>query len=186
MVAENGTNTLAQIELVEEKTMTQDERWLVRYKEVMGFLEENHRNPSRHRIEEHNMLSQIKQQRKLIKAETFKSDRMKKFEKLQELMEEYKRKNQYDSVSWQCKLNCVKAIFPYYINQMSLLLSQHTVSEQFQASCHYEDSLIHRILHSSKHTSHPLELHSIYAPSLVPMHHLFQTVPVLNCSTANM
>lgn len=33
--------------------MTQDERWLVKYKEVMGFLEENHRNPSRHRIEEH-------------------------------------------------------------------------------------------------------------------------------------
>lgn len=39
--------------------MTQDERWMVRYEEVMGFLEENHRNPSRHRIEEHDMLNWI-------------------------------------------------------------------------------------------------------------------------------
>ena len=31
--------------------MTQDEKWLARYNEVVTFLEENHRNPSRHRIE---------------------------------------------------------------------------------------------------------------------------------------
>lgn len=27
--------------------MTQDERWLKRYHEVIGFIETNHRNPSR-------------------------------------------------------------------------------------------------------------------------------------------
>lgn len=38
--------------------MTQDERWMVRYKEVMEFLEENHRNPSKHRGTEGQVLSE--------------------------------------------------------------------------------------------------------------------------------
>ena len=41
------------------------------------------------------MLSWIKQQRKLIKAGTFKSERLEMYEKLQGLMEENKRVNQY-------------------------------------------------------------------------------------------
>jgi hypothetical protein len=49
--------------------MTQDERWMANYNEVMRFLEENHRNPSKHRIEEHDMLNWVKQQRKLMKGE---------------------------------------------------------------------------------------------------------------------
>ena len=75
--------------------MTQEEKWQAKYEEVVDFIETNQRNPSRHRIEEHKMLSWIKQQRKLIKAGTFKEDRMKKFEKLLVLIEEYKRVNQY-------------------------------------------------------------------------------------------
>lgn len=46
--------------------MTQDERWLARYNEAMGFLEKNHRNPSKHRIEEHDMLNWLKANRKVI------------------------------------------------------------------------------------------------------------------------
>ena len=37
--------------------MDQDTRWLNKYKEVMNFMGTNHRNPSRHRIEEHDMLN---------------------------------------------------------------------------------------------------------------------------------
>lgn len=37
--------------------MTQDEKWQIRYDEVKGFIESNHRNPSRHRIEEHLLLN---------------------------------------------------------------------------------------------------------------------------------
>lgn len=37
--------------------MTQEERWLTKYNEVMDFIESHHRNPSRHRIEEHDMLN---------------------------------------------------------------------------------------------------------------------------------
>ena len=42
--------------------MTQDERWNKRYQDVMDFLAKNHRNPSRHRLEEHDMLNWVKQQ----------------------------------------------------------------------------------------------------------------------------
>ena len=72
-----------------------EDKWMARYEEVIRFIETNHRNPSRHRIEEHNMPSWLKQQRKRIKAGIFMSDRMKMFEKLQVLMDEYKRVNQW-------------------------------------------------------------------------------------------
>ena len=75
--------------------MTQDERWLARYKEVMRFLEENHRNPSKHRIEEHDMLNRIKHQRKLLNAGQLKSERVEVFERLLALVEQYRRVNQY-------------------------------------------------------------------------------------------
>ena len=44
--------------------MTQDERWMIKYKEVVEFINTNHRNPSRHRIEEHDMLNWLKANRK--------------------------------------------------------------------------------------------------------------------------
>ena len=76
--------------------MTQDEKWLARYTEVKGFIEENHRNPSKHRIEEHDMLNWVKANRKKVNAGTFKEERVEKFRKLLELMEQYRRKNQYE------------------------------------------------------------------------------------------
>jgi hypothetical protein len=76
--------------------MTQDERWIARYQEVMGFLEENHRNPSKYRIEEHDMLNWLKANRKVMNAGKMKPERVEKFRKLLELTEQYKRKNQYE------------------------------------------------------------------------------------------
>ena len=75
--------------------MTQDEKWLTKYNEVKSFIETNHRNPSRHRIEEHDMLNWVKHQRKLMNAGEMKQERVPLFEKLQALSEQYKRKNQY-------------------------------------------------------------------------------------------
>ena len=40
--------------------MTQEERWLSRYNEVVDFINANHRNPSKHRIEEHDMLNWLR------------------------------------------------------------------------------------------------------------------------------
>ena len=76
--------------------MTQDEKWMNRYLEVMTFIESNHRNPSRHRIEEHDHLNWLKANRKLLNVGIMKLERVKLFEKLQELSEKYKYKNQYE------------------------------------------------------------------------------------------
>lgn len=75
--------------------MTQDERWQAKYNEVMEFIKTNKRNPSKYRIEEHNMLNWLKACRKMTNAGKMRPERVKKFEELQELMEEYKRVNQY-------------------------------------------------------------------------------------------
>ena len=75
--------------------MDQETRWLVKYQEVMEFLEENHRNPSKHRIEEHDMLNWVKANRKALNAGRLKMERVGKFRELLALMEECKRVNQY-------------------------------------------------------------------------------------------
>ena len=76
--------------------MTQDEKWLKNYDEVKNFIETKHRNPSKHRIEEHDYLNWLKANRKVINAGTLKEDRVERFKELLELMEKYKRKNQYE------------------------------------------------------------------------------------------
>lgn len=75
--------------------MTQDERWKAKYNEVMEFIQANHRNPSRHRIEEHDMLNWLKATRKRLNAGNLQDERREKFEALQELMEQYKHVNQW-------------------------------------------------------------------------------------------
>ena len=75
--------------------MTQDERWITRYKEVADFIEANHRNPSKHRIEEHDMLNWVKANRKRMNAGLLQEPRLNKFKELLALCEQYKRVNQY-------------------------------------------------------------------------------------------
>ena len=74
--------------------MTQEERWLARYNKVVMFIETNHRNPSKHRIEEHDHLNWCKANRKVLNAGKMKPERVEKFRKLLELTEQYRRKNQ--------------------------------------------------------------------------------------------
>ncbi len=69
---------------------------MAHYQEVTNFIEENHRNPSRHRIEEHDMLNWLKANRKHLNAGSLKPERLELFKKLLCMMEEYKRKNQYE------------------------------------------------------------------------------------------
>ena len=76
--------------------MDQETRWLKRYQEVVSFIETNHRNPSKHRIEEHDMLNWVKANRKVMNAGALKPDRLELFRVLLAKMEEYKRKNQYE------------------------------------------------------------------------------------------
>ena len=76
--------------------MTQDEKWIVKYQDVIDFLEENHRNPSKHRLEVHDYVNWLKANRKALNAGKMKAERVEKFRKLLEMMEQYRRKNQYE------------------------------------------------------------------------------------------
>lgn len=76
--------------------MTQEERWQKRYDEVVDFIDANKRNPSKHRIEEHDMLNWLKANRKALNAGKMKPERVEMFRKLLELAERFRRKNQYE------------------------------------------------------------------------------------------
>lgn len=69
---------------------------MVKYQEVVDFIEANHRNPSKHRMEEHDMLNWIKHNRKVMNKGEMKAERVEMFAKLLATMEEYKRVNQYE------------------------------------------------------------------------------------------
>jgi len=76
--------------------MTQDEKWIARYHEVMDFIETNHRNPSRYDDRERGLYCNwLHHNRKLLNAGRLKPERVEKFGKLLELTEQYRRKNQY-------------------------------------------------------------------------------------------
>ena len=75
--------------------MTQDQKWQMNFLAVKEFIDTNHRNPSKHRIEEHLLLNWVKQQRKLMNAGALKPERIKAFESLLTLIEEKKRVNQW-------------------------------------------------------------------------------------------
>lgn len=74
---------------------TQDERWKLKFDEAMEFMEKNHRNPSRHRLEEHEVLNWIKHNRKVMNRGEMKPERVEAFVKLLERGEELRRVNQW-------------------------------------------------------------------------------------------
>lgn len=75
--------------------MTQNELWLTKYQEVMDFIEANHRNPSKHYLEEKLMHHWVHHNRKLMNTGTMKENRVEMFEKLFAFGEQYKHVNQY-------------------------------------------------------------------------------------------
>ena len=50
------------------RSMDQKTRWLTRYNEVMSFIKTNKRNPSKYKLEEHDMLNWLKANRKHMNA----------------------------------------------------------------------------------------------------------------------
>lgn len=77
--------------------MTQDELWFQKYQEIVSFIEANKRNPSKHNDEERGRyLNWLKHNRKLYASGEMKGERVTLFQKLMELSEQYRRKNQYE------------------------------------------------------------------------------------------
>lgn len=59
--------------------MMQDEKWIVRYNEVIAFIETNKRNPSKHDEEERGeYYTWLKHNRKQLNAGILKSERVEK------------------------------------------------------------------------------------------------------------
>ena len=79
-----------------KREMPQDDKWILRYNNVVTFIETNKRNPSKYRIEEHDNLNWLKANRKALNAGRMKPERVEKFKKLLEMTEQYRRKNQYE------------------------------------------------------------------------------------------
>jgi len=48
------------------KTMTYEERWIIRYNEVMDFMEKNYRRSSKYNMEERNNWNWMRHQQKLM------------------------------------------------------------------------------------------------------------------------
>jgi len=81
--------------MIKVSTMTQEERWLKRYQDVMDFMEKNHRNPSKYVDAERGLRNWVKQQKKLMNAGALEGQRLKMFNELLGLGERYRRVNQY-------------------------------------------------------------------------------------------
>ncbi len=75
--------------------MTQNERWLKRYEEVVGFIQTNKRNPSKYVAEEKLMVHFLKRGRKMLNAGELAEPRLSQFQELLKLSNKYKRINQY-------------------------------------------------------------------------------------------
>lgn len=62
---------------------------------MVAFIQSNKRNPSKHRIEEHDMLNWVKANRKRMNAGEMREDRLARFKEVLFLMKANKHKNQY-------------------------------------------------------------------------------------------
>ncbi len=75
--------------------MTQNERWIRRYKEVMDFMGKNHRRPSKYYPGERNAWNWLRHALKQYRAGNLKQERMEPFAKLVALDEQCRHRNQY-------------------------------------------------------------------------------------------
>ena len=74
--------------------MTQEEKWRKNYAELVRYMDTYHRNPSKHRVEDHLLLNWMKHQRELMNRGELKPDRVEKFKRLLAKSESLKRVNQ--------------------------------------------------------------------------------------------
>ena len=77
--------------------MTQDEKWLRKYEEVVAFIKANKRNPSRHDDQErYRYCNWLKHNKKLMNSGELKEEKVEKFNVLLALAERYRHVNQYE------------------------------------------------------------------------------------------
>ena len=75
--------------------MTQDEKRIAKYNEIMAFMAENHRRPSKYKPEERNVWNWLRHTQKQMNSGELKPERVVMFEEVLALCGEYRRVNQY-------------------------------------------------------------------------------------------
>ena len=84
---------------------------MTRCREIVSFIETNHRNPSKYVGAERELVNWTKQQRKLMNAGELKESRLRMFKDLLELSEKYKRVNQW---KYSFMIGCIVLIVVQY------------------------------------------------------------------------
>lgn len=75
--------------------MNRDVAWINKYQQVLAFVETYQRGPSRHHIEEHDMLNWMKFNRKKDNLGKLVGFRKEQFDALRKLISSFNRVNQY-------------------------------------------------------------------------------------------
>ena len=78
-----------------KKVPTREDLWNTRCDEIWQFIKKNHRGPSRHHPEEHQLLNWMKFNRKTLNKGKMPENRKIKFKKLTEYLHTYHSINQY-------------------------------------------------------------------------------------------
>ena len=88
--------TAMQWRAIDGTSMTQEEKWIAKYNEVVEFINANHRNLSKYNLDERQLYTWVKHQRKVMNAGELKEPRLSRFKELLALCEMYRRKNQWE------------------------------------------------------------------------------------------
>lgn len=72
-----------------------ENRWNENYEKIWQFVNENHRFPSRHHIEEHLMLNWMKYNRKMLAQNKMTPEMAERFKKLTDFVHQFHTVNQY-------------------------------------------------------------------------------------------
>lgn len=73
-----------------------DKKWDFMYNQIMEFMKQNKRRPSKHFLEERGMSNWIKYNKRRYARELMENYHIKKFEKLLDVAQSYYHVNQYD------------------------------------------------------------------------------------------
>ena len=82
---------------------SQEERWNQHYNEILQFMQDQKRRPSKHYIEDRHMVHWIKYNKKLLARHELAADRVEKFNQLMDIADSFLRVNQYAYVTPQAK-----------------------------------------------------------------------------------
>jgi hypothetical protein len=74
---------------------TQNDRWQYHYNEVMQFMKDKKRRPSKHHVEEHRMLNWVKYNKKRLARGLLSAQQTSLFNVLLAMADKLRRLNQY-------------------------------------------------------------------------------------------